>query len=131
MESQSLEIAASLAFATNRTLAFPPPFNMYLRGKSGLEDYFELDDLKKGLPVIMHDEFKQVIGWQRPGALLRPGTKECPVMGKAQSTVRVKYDMTGFSWISAGEFCRSKGADLCCAANICEQQGGPPFFEVP
>ena len=64
---QSLEIAAALAFATNRTLVFPPAWNMYLRGKSGLEDYFNLEHLVKGLPVIMYADFHRLIGWKRPG----------------------------------------------------------------
>eukprot|EP00239_Pterosperma_sp_CCMP1384_P003791 CAMPEP_0197857130 /NCGR_PEP_ID=MMETSP1438-20131217/29911_1 /TAXON_ID=1461541 /ORGANISM="Pterosperma sp., Strain CCMP1384" /LENGTH=159 /DNA_ID=CAMNT_0043472845 /DNA_START=421 /DNA_END=897 /DNA_ORIENTATION=+ len=37
---QSLEIAAVIALASGRTLVFPPKFRMYLRGYSGLDDYF-------------------------------------------------------------------------------------------
>lgn len=85
---QSLEIAAAFAFATNRTLVFPPAWNMYLRGKSGLEDYFNLEHIVKGLPVIMYSDFHKLIGWKRPGdsqqgAVGQPGcesplARSCP-----------------------------------------------------
>jgi len=128
---QSLEIAASLAFATNRTLAFPPPWNMYLRGKSGLEDYFDLADITKGLPVIMYEEFKTLIHWKPPGQAFTQAAKtDCPAMGAASKKVPVKYDLAGFSWDSAAKFCNSKGVELCCAASVCDRKAGEPFFEA-
>mmetsp|Transcript_4018 Transcript_4018/g.7053 ORF Transcript_4018/g.7053 Transcript_4018/m.7053 type:complete len:559 (+) Transcript_4018:131-1807(+) len=53
----SLEIAAAFAIATNRTLVIPPAQSMYLRGKSSLTSYFDLEDMRRGLSVVTYDEF--------------------------------------------------------------------------
>ena len=53
----SLEQAAAFAFAQGRTLVLPPEYNMYLRGQSSLQDYFDLDHLKAGLSVLTYEEF--------------------------------------------------------------------------
>lgn len=56
----SLEMALAAAFAFDRTLVLPPPFKLYLRGKSDLMDYFDLEDLQKGFSVITYDEFLDI-----------------------------------------------------------------------
>eukprot|EP00241_Pyramimonas_parkeae_P003604 CAMPEP_0114263832 /NCGR_PEP_ID=MMETSP0058-20121206/22790_1 /TAXON_ID=36894 /ORGANISM="Pyramimonas parkeae, CCMP726" /LENGTH=648 /DNA_ID=CAMNT_0001380279 /DNA_START=111 /DNA_END=2057 /DNA_ORIENTATION=- len=135
---QSLEIAAALAFAINRTLVFPPQWNMYLRGKSGLQDYFQLEDLVKGLPVIMYEDFHALMQWKRPGDKPKEGglgavgamaDSVCPRYGLGRpETQKVRYDASELSWFSAREFCQRKGAQLCCAADVCSQERGKPFF---
>ena len=55
----SLEMAAALAFALKRTLVLPPAYRMYLRGHSSLQDYFDLTDLGKGLPVVTYEQFAE------------------------------------------------------------------------
>jgi len=56
----SLEMAAALAIGLNRTLVLPPKYNMYLRGESSFQDYFDLDDLKRGISTVTYEEFRAI-----------------------------------------------------------------------
>jgi len=47
-----------------------------------------------------------------------------------KSLVKVKYDMSDISHGSAAEVCEAKGAELCCASDICPEEHGKPQFEV-
>eukprot|EP00310_Coccolithus_braarudii_P009550 CAMPEP_0183375714 /NCGR_PEP_ID=MMETSP0164_2-20130417/118183_1 /TAXON_ID=221442 /ORGANISM="Coccolithus pelagicus ssp braarudi, Strain PLY182g" /LENGTH=413 /DNA_ID=CAMNT_0025552911 /DNA_START=18 /DNA_END=1259 /DNA_ORIENTATION=+ len=59
----SLEIAAALAYALNRTLVLPPTGGrIYLRGKSDLSNYFDLAELSSIVRVISYDKFSGEIG---------------------------------------------------------------------
>lgn len=112
--AQSLEIAAALAFAINRTLVFPPQWNMYLRGKSGLQDYFQLEDLVKGLPVIMYEDFHALMQWKRPGdkpkvrravlpgALGEGNERECPRAWKMRWETRMGGPQGQAGWVQDG-----------------------------
>ena len=60
----SLEMAAALAFALNRTLVWSPQRMMYLRGKGGLGQYFDIADLRAGVPIISYDKFAEKLGLQ-------------------------------------------------------------------
>jgi len=53
----SLEMAVAFAASTGRTLVMPPEYDMYLRGKSSLESYFDYNDLARGVSLITYDEF--------------------------------------------------------------------------
>jgi hypothetical protein len=57
----SLEMAAAFAYATQRTLVLPPKYNMYLRGVSSFEDYFDMDDLARGISVLSFEDFRKVM----------------------------------------------------------------------
>eukprot|EP00854_Cymbomonas_tetramitiformis_P008428 gene8428-10014_t len=136
----SLEIAAVFAYASGRTLVMPPTWNMYLRGRSGLHDYINLDDLKKGLPVISFEEFKALIrfdlhandkpkGGQDPYV---PETHPVPTAAECKharvDSGRTSYKVEDISYDSAVKFCKSKGKELCCKSQICPN-GKKPFFE--
>ena len=53
---------------------------------------------------------------------------ECPKMGSAQAGVQkvVIPIAGGHSWESANAFCGNSGATLCCAADVCDHEGGDP-----
>ncbi len=53
-------MAAALAIGLNRTLVLPPKYHMYLRGESSFQDYFDLDELKRGISAMTYDEFRIV-----------------------------------------------------------------------
>jgi hypothetical protein len=55
----SLEMAAAMAMALDRTLVLPPRYKMYLRGESSFQDYFDYDDLRKGFSTITYQEFRE------------------------------------------------------------------------
>lgn len=54
----SLEMAAALAVAMDRTLVLPPKYHMYLRGTSDFQDYFDYNDMQKGISTITYLEFR-------------------------------------------------------------------------
>eukprot|EP01097_Dermamoeba_algensis_P008487 TRINITY_DN5684_c0_g1_i1.p1 TRINITY_DN5684_c0_g1~~TRINITY_DN5684_c0_g1_i1.p1 ORF type:complete len:480 (-),score=112.40 TRINITY_DN5684_c0_g1_i1:162-1565(-) len=56
-ERMSVEFAFVLAYLTNRTLVIPPPFPLYLLTFSALEDYFDIEDMKKAVPTISWAQF--------------------------------------------------------------------------
>jgi len=57
----SLEMAAALALALDRTLVLPPRYKMYLRGESSFQDYFDYEDLRRGFSVIEYAEFRKLV----------------------------------------------------------------------
>eukprot|EP00316_Scyphosphaera_apsteinii_P012517 CAMPEP_0119316266 /NCGR_PEP_ID=MMETSP1333-20130426/39223_1 /TAXON_ID=418940 /ORGANISM="Scyphosphaera apsteinii, Strain RCC1455" /LENGTH=425 /DNA_ID=CAMNT_0007321867 /DNA_START=173 /DNA_END=1450 /DNA_ORIENTATION=- len=58
----SLEMAAALAFALNRTLVWSPASRIYLRGNGRLEDYFDSEAVRRGLSVISYADFMHAMG---------------------------------------------------------------------
>jgi len=61
----SLELAATFAIATNRTLVLPPAQKIYLRGYSSYQDYFDFDDLRRGLRAVDYLEFRRLVDMQQ------------------------------------------------------------------
>eukprot|EP00192_Tetraselmis_astigmatica_P003837 CAMPEP_0117682656 /NCGR_PEP_ID=MMETSP0804-20121206/19823_1 /TAXON_ID=1074897 /ORGANISM="Tetraselmis astigmatica, Strain CCMP880" /LENGTH=539 /DNA_ID=CAMNT_0005492877 /DNA_START=46 /DNA_END=1662 /DNA_ORIENTATION=- len=54
----SLELAMSLAIATNRTLVLPDNYNMYkLPGVNAWSDFFDIDDMARGVPIMHQRDF--------------------------------------------------------------------------
>lgn len=65
------------------------------------------------------------------GAVGAMADSVCPRYGLGRpETQKVRYDASELSWFSAREFCQRKGAQLCCAADVCSQERGKPFFGV-
>mmetsp|Transcript_9738 Transcript_9738/g.27844 ORF Transcript_9738/g.27844 Transcript_9738/m.27844 type:complete len:499 (-) Transcript_9738:71-1567(-) len=63
----SLELAMALALATNRTLVLPDRYRMYkLQGLSGWDDFFDLEDMARGVPIIHQKDFQQLFGLPNP-----------------------------------------------------------------
>lgn len=90
----SLEMAAALALLLNRTLVWSPETNIYLRGKSSLDDFFDRADVQvrqrkdghpssrtaagqrgfsrrspivasqRGLSIVQYEEFARTVGLQ-------------------------------------------------------------------
>ena len=68
----SLELAFAFAVVLGRVLVLPPKFSLYLLEPSHLGDYFDLDDLRRGAPVIMFEDWLDKIGHPRPEELNIP-----------------------------------------------------------
>jgi len=63
----SIEFAAALAMATNRTLVLPDKYDMYkLPGINHWEDFFDMDHLARGVPIIHQAEFQKKFGLPDP-----------------------------------------------------------------
>jgi hypothetical protein len=71
-ERMSLELALVHAIALGRVLVLPPTFDMYLLDESHLGDYFDLDHLNTLHPVMLFEEWLDVIGIERPTRKLVP-----------------------------------------------------------
>ncbi|KAH9260267.1 hypothetical protein BASA81_001437 [Batrachochytrium salamandrivorans] len=65
----SLEMAAAMALALNRTLVMPPTYKMYLRGTSNFQDYFDYQDMKRGMSVVTYQEFRALVNLDKADGL--------------------------------------------------------------
>eukprot|EP01012_Entosiphon_sulcatum_P018901 TRINITY_DN23711_c0_g1_i1.p1 TRINITY_DN23711_c0_g1~~TRINITY_DN23711_c0_g1_i1.p1 ORF type:complete len:800 (-),score=71.23 TRINITY_DN23711_c0_g1_i1:61-2460(-) len=62
----SLELAFAIAFLSNRTLVLPPPAplaNLHW-ATAGFEDFFDINDMRRALPVLTYQQYRQ----RRPAA---------------------------------------------------------------
>jgi hypothetical protein len=71
-ERMSLELALVFAISLGRVLVLPPTFDIYLLDDSHLGDYFDLDHLQTLHPVMLFEEWLDVIGIERPPRKLVP-----------------------------------------------------------
>lgn len=69
----SLEMAAAMALALNRTLVMPPTYKMYLRGTSSFQDYFDYQDMKRGMSVVTYQEFRALVSLGKADGLGEQG----------------------------------------------------------
>ena len=65
----SLEMAAAMAIALDRTLVLPPRYKMYLRGESSFQDYFDFEDLRRGVSVITYEDFRKRVDFNQYDSL--------------------------------------------------------------
>lgn len=96
----SLEMAAALAFALNRTLVWPPGKDIYLRGKGGMDDYYDRSELSAVLRVVSYDDFARDVGLDRSSAVTKspPPPKNAPfarLIGAPGVTVMDKARLGG------------------------------------
>lgn len=57
-ERISLELAFAFAVLYNRTLVLPPKYKHYNLKEFAYEDFFEVEDMKKAIPVLTFKEFQ-------------------------------------------------------------------------
>jgi hypothetical protein len=63
----SLEIAAALAFALNRTLVWSPADSIYLRGAGSMGEYYEPAELNPALRTVSFGDFAREVGLKGKG----------------------------------------------------------------